>query len=116
MTDPDDIEAWVRGDPGESIAGGGDLLAAMLDTLKRSRPDWHDDAACRGATIDFTVTRRERNRAAISAALQVCGRCPVRVECLDWAVEIGDEAAVLGGTTPSARRRLARQRTKDDAA
>lgn len=112
MTDPDDIDGWLRGDPGEHIAGSGDLLAALLDTLKRSRPAWHGEAACRGSSLDFTA--RERDRTTISAALQLCGRCPVRLACLDWALDIGDEAAVLGGTTPSARRRLARQRNGDD--
>jgi hypothetical protein len=31
----------------------------------------------------------------------------VRADCLQWAIEVDDKVAVLGGMTPSARRRLA---------
>lgn len=76
----------------------------FLDDLLH-RPKWHADAACIDSTIDFT----SKARADTTAALQVCGHCQVRVECLAWAIEVGDSHAVLGGMTPAARRQRAKR-------
>src|SRR5690606_39625407 len=37
---------------------------------------------------------------AVSAALEVCRGCPVRLECLIWAGEGGDWWSVAGGVEP----------------
>ena len=95
---------FPRGDPAEWATTTADPLAVLFDLFERSRPAWHDEAACRGSGVDFTATgRKERAR-----AFDICGRCPVRVECLEWAIEVGDEVAVLGGMDPAARRRMGR--------
>jgi WhiB family transcriptional regulator, redox-sensing transcriptional regulator len=44
------------------------------------------------------------------AAKQVCAGCPVKQPCLEMALAIGDQHAILGGTTPEERGRLRRQR------
>jgi len=44
------------------------------------------------------------------AAKRVCAACPVREPCLEMALQTGDQHAILGGTTPSERGRLRRQR------
>jgi hypothetical protein len=88
----------------------GDMVAAMREALERiaaARPVWHSDAECRKhPDVNFFSV----SKPAISKAIQVCGRCQCRTECLDWAIEIGDEAAVLGGTDPAARKRMIRDR------
>jgi Transcription factor WhiB len=48
--------------------------------------------------------------AAEQAAKQVCAGCPVREPCLEMALATGDQHAILGGTTPTERGRLRRQR------
>jgi WhiB family transcriptional regulator, redox-sensing transcriptional regulator len=48
--------------------------------------------------------------AAEQAAKQVCAACPVRQPCLEMALATGDQHAILGGTTPTERGRLRRQR------
>jgi len=37
------------------------------------------------------------------AAKKVCFTCPVKTPCLEWALEVDDRYAVLGGTTPVER-------------
>jgi WhiB family redox-sensing transcriptional regulator len=42
-------------------------------------------------------------------AKQVCQRCPIRNECLEFALHTGDDWAILGGMTPAERRALKRR-------
>ena len=72
-------------------------------TLDLRRPSWMSDAACRGSAHDFTD---EKNKATRDACLQICGRCPVRVPCLDWALELPDQVGIAGGTDSAARRAI----------
>jgi WhiB family redox-sensing transcriptional regulator len=44
--------------------------------------------------------------ASARIAKKVCRRCPVRAECLAYAVEVKVELGVWGGMTPTQRRRL----------
>jgi WhiB family redox-sensing transcriptional regulator len=63
---------------------------------------WAIDGACRDyPEVDFFTDVR----AAIAHAKSICCRCPVRGECLDFAVR-HDEIGVWGGTTRRERRRL----------
>lgn len=75
---------------------------ATLDRLLRRRPAWHSRAACRGVGPDvfYPSTRGEHPS---PEALELCGRCPVRAEC----VEAGrrERHGVWAGTGPYARKR-----------
>ena len=64
-------------------------------------PDWVAAAACRSS--DPAAFFREG--AAAEAALEVCGRCDVTAECLQYALDLGAEG-IWGGTTEAARRQL----------
>ncbi|MGH3321327.1 MAG: WhiB family transcriptional regulator [Streptosporangiaceae bacterium] len=44
--------------------------------------------------------------AAVSAAKAICSRCPVRRECLVWALETGEPHGVWGGLTEQERAEL----------
>jgi hypothetical protein len=75
-----------------------DALAALVTLLERSRPAWHDAAKCKKhPELDFTSSAP----GTISKAIQVCGRCAVRGDCLSWALDIDDRSAVLGGMDPA---------------
>ena len=39
-------------------------------------------------------------------AKEICGRCPVKLDCLAWALENNEREGVWGGTTPKERQRL----------
>ena len=87
-------------------------LESTIRQLARQDP-WVDRAACRAhpfpdwwfaspnpAAPDHDGFRRARG---------VCGRCPVREECLQWAVENNETEGLWGGMTWGQRKKLRRQ-------
>lgn len=73
--------------------------------------DWQEAGSCRhvGGDLFFppfdvepTAARLERE----SAAKAICAECPVRVECLEWALTVGEPYGVWGGYSESERREL----------
>lgn len=40
---------------------------------------------------------------------QICGECPVRNLCLEYAIEQQEEFGIFGGLTPGERKRLRRK-------
>jgi len=74
-----------------------------------SRTDWFDDAACRDVDTDvfFPVSEAESG-----AAKAVCATCPVREQCLEFALEARPGDGVWGGLTAQERHRLIRRRQK----
>ena len=72
--------------------------------------DWRHQAACRDVDpeIFFPVGTTGPALAQIEAATSICGTCTVQQDCLDWALETGQDAGIWGGTTEDARRDLRR--------
>ncbi|HWG65244.1 MAG TPA: WhiB family transcriptional regulator [Streptosporangiaceae bacterium] len=74
--------------------------------------DWRDLAACAQADPElfFPIGTSGPARHQVDDAKKICHGCPVRVNCLRWALERGEDAGVWGGTTEDERRvlRLAR--------
>lgn len=98
-----------RGDPGEIVVEHDDdaYRRAFMRRLDLMLPDWHRDALCREFdTSLWFPARGERNQ----PALDICGRCAVRIECLDWAIDQQFGHGVFGGMSPAARRAHARAR------
>lgn len=58
---------------------------------------WSDRAECEGTATHVWF---EDNPAY---AQTICGRCPVRVECLEHALLTGEVLGVWGGWTPAQR-------------
>jgi WhiB family transcriptional regulator, redox-sensing transcriptional regulator len=52
----------------------------------------------------------------VEAAKQVCQRCPVQMECLDFALAERIEHGVWGGASERERRRILRRRREGRAA
>ena len=67
---------------------------------------WAAYAACRQADPDLFFPA-EGDEAA--TALKICRGCPVRSECLEWALDSRVRYGVWGGTTERDRRRLQRR-------
>ncbi|TMK81786.1 MAG: WhiB family transcriptional regulator, partial [Actinobacteria bacterium] len=42
-------------------------------------------------------------------ALSICATCPVRAQCLDYAIRNRETYGIWGGTTPDQRRRIRRE-------
>ena len=74
--------------------------------------DWRHRAACHDLDPElfFPVGISEPALRQIKLAKTVCARCPVRVECLRWALDSGQEFGVWGGLS-EAERRSVRRRT-----
>jgi WhiB family redox-sensing transcriptional regulator len=72
------------------------------------------DAACKGADLalffgpdsEFVTARQQRE----AKAKAICARCPVKAECLEYALDARETFGVWGGTTEDERRALLRRR------
>lgn len=80
-----------------------------LSYLNEILPDWHLDAACRDADpmMWFPAVGESTRRAKA-----ICGECPVRAECLDYALGLSgsDDFGIWGGTSERQRRALRKER------
>jgi WhiB family redox-sensing transcriptional regulator len=74
---------------------------------------WMLQGSCRGAnTREFFPC----NGTGVEAAQQICRGCPVRSECLEYALQHRIEQGVWGGASERERRRILRHRRRPDAA
>jgi len=71
-------------------------------------------AACKGADLNLFfgpdaefVTARQQREAQAKA---ICARCPVRAECLEYALDTREAYGIWGGATEDERRAMLRQR------
>ena len=73
--------------------------------------DWRHRAACRDVDPElfFPIGNSGPALLQIQEAKQVCARCTVRTQCLDWALETGQDAGVWGGMSEEERRALKRR-------
>jgi len=76
--------------------------------------DWRDHAACRRHDPDlfFPIGTAGPAQVQIARAKQVCATCPVRIQCLDWALASAQETGVWGGTSEDERRALRRRQLR----
>lgn len=75
-------------------------------------PDgWASQGACQRSDPElfFPVTPTGPAAVQIAQAKDVCACCPVRRECLEFALESGQKFGVWGGTTEDERRTLRRR-------
>ena len=68
---------------------------------------WRNKSTCSGldTAIFFPPTDAEAG-----PAKKVCDTCPVRDQCLEWALATRQEDGIWGGLTDNERRRLRRRR------
>lgn len=76
-------------------------ISDTLDCL--ISPPWMASANCRYTDPEIFYPTQAGKWTQARAALKVCSKCPVALDCLNWAFEIGDLHAILGGTTPEQR-------------
>lgn len=68
---------------------------------------WVKHAICRGIDPDLFYPERGESTAEAKA---VCKECPVRTECGEYALEIGEKFGIWGGMSERERRRIRRER------
>lgn len=73
--------------------------------------DWRQRAACKDEDPElfFPVSDIGPGARQTAQAKGVCARCPVRAECLAYALETGLDSGIFGGATERDRRRLKRR-------
>jgi hypothetical protein len=76
-------------------------VAGVAELICSERPQWQVRAACRTASPDLffpSVSQAGRyDRGAVAPALELCHQCPVRLECLQAALERGERHGIWGG-------------------
>jgi WhiB family transcriptional regulator, redox-sensing transcriptional regulator len=83
---------------------------------------WRERAACRGMNTNLWFPhdpdeedtpdqpRRRETPRLYRHALRVCNACPVRQECLDYALEAREGFGMWGGKTRPERQTILRER------
>lgn len=80
----------------------------------RDTERWRRGAACRNMDTELFFPRGETGAPLEQTVMAkaVCDGCPVRVPCLDFAMETHQEYGIFGGLTEQERRSLARRRAR----
>jgi len=86
--------------------------------------DWRESAACLGQGELFFAPDGEHHRAETVEqqklrehdAKRLCGRCPVRLDCLEAALTKPEKEGLWGGLTAEERRAILRRRARRAAA
>lgn len=73
---------------------------------------WASQGACQHADPElfFPVAPAGPALAQLARAKEVCARCPVRIQCLEFALDSGQDFGVWGGASEEERRVLRRRR------
>lgn len=85
---------------------------ASLPQLSASRStEWQQYGLCRveDSGVFFPPTHFEHKperEAREAKAKAICMRCPVRIECLEWALETREPFGVWGGYSESERKQI----------
>ncbi len=75
--------------------------------------EWRSAGACLPADPDlfFPIATGPVEAKQVAMARRICAGCPVRQQCLDFAMRTGETHGIWGGTTPEERLRARRART-----
>ncbi len=89
------------------------MMSVSADLYLDAAEPWHEQAACVAYPAEMFFPAVETPGASRAAKL-VCAACPVREECLSFALETAQSEGVWGGMDAGERRRL-RRRMRDRA-
>jgi WhiB family redox-sensing transcriptional regulator len=91
--------------------GGADLAVTRRQTREIGKENWRSAAACRSADPElfFPVSHTGKSLEQVIEAKEICAGCPVRCECLAFALRTLQAYGIWGGTTEE-ERAIARQR------
>lgn len=72
--------------------------------------DWRHRAACADSDPElfFPIGTSGPAQLQITEAKAICRRCPVIMQCLNWALSTGQDSGIWGGMTEDERRALKR--------
>lgn len=76
--------------------------------------EWMDQAVCASIGSDPFYPPPDSNAAIAAVGMSICEGCPVRVECLEYALanyNAATDFGIWGGTTVMTRRTIRRNRS-----
>ncbi len=82
---------------------------------------WQYRAACRGEDSNMFFApnyfeRKEEKEAREAKAKAICATCPVRAECLDYALRTREPHGIWGGLNEAERKAMIRERERHRSA
>jgi WhiB family redox-sensing transcriptional regulator len=87
------------------------MVLALNDLVFEPEERWREEAACSGSDNGFFFPVGE-DESAVAPAKAICAVCPVKDECLQYALATNQTEGVWGGLSGPERRRL-RRRLRD---
>jgi WhiB family transcriptional regulator, redox-sensing transcriptional regulator len=83
-------------------------------TATGSTANWRSAGACLSADPDlfFPISSAGPGERQIAQAKMICAGCPVRRECLDFALAHDQAYGIWGGATPEDRQRERRRQRR----
>lgn len=86
------------------------ILASSL-ALGNADYSWRRSAICRDTDPElfFPIGTTGQALLQIERAKLVCDECPVKVECLEYAISTNQDTGVWGGTSEDERRQIRRE-------
>ncbi|MGH3996322.1 MAG: WhiB family transcriptional regulator [Pseudonocardiaceae bacterium] len=81
----------------------------MKPVTDATAPAWLERGVCVQVGGDMWFPEKG-DLAVVATCKKVCARCPVRVECLEWAMDTVEAFGIFGGLTVLERRKLRRKR------
>ena len=93
----------------------------MIEPRFKHDPDemwWIERSRCIGEDPElfFPIGSTGPAVEQTTRAIAICRECPVRPECLEWALETCQDAGVWGGLSEEDRREIRRTRRREAAA
>ncbi|MFD1118840.1 WhiB family transcriptional regulator [Sphaerisporangium aureirubrum] len=94
------------------------LMSQVRRQIARPRPSWgwQDDAACRGEDLVLFFgpdgERQPERDIRERKAKAICAQCPVRAECLDYALSRPEKYGTWGGLNEDERASERRRRMR----
>ena len=81
-------------------------------SLRRGALDigWRERGLCSPATAHLFYVERG---AGTKPAKRICARCPVREECLEYALTTAEKGGIWGGLSERERRRIRKSRQQE---
>jgi WhiB family redox-sensing transcriptional regulator len=78
--------------------------------------EWVHRARCKDEDPElfFPIGTAGPAASQVEAARAICMQCEVRSECLEWAMDTGQDAGVWGGLSEEERRALRRSRRRGE--
>lgn len=89
----------------ERFSPPGTILHMLIETITPPDLDWQDEALCAQTGGDFFFPEPG---SSVREAKRICGLCPIRSACLEFALDNDERFGVWGGLSEKERLEIRR--------